>query len=718
MKRTFPKRTRILLLFIGGIGLPSLLLGYLAFRGVKNDQALIEKDRIEEHRRIANRIVQTTDQSLASVERAFRDVLAGKDGENVPDLVPALQAFKKKYPLVEEIFNFHGPSKTDFPCAPLLYRTQTEPAVAGGLVSGPAQSRSLEQGERLEFQNNDPGQALRLYQQALRGASGSQARGEALIRIARVQRKSGRPGEALQTYRMISQSYGQTRTGTGLPLGLVARLEIGPLARDLNSPSEALEAMLDLYRELLNGRWLLDKGEFEFAIQRTKEAIRGMLSPESPPEKAAAWLDAFRAFKDRERLERARTERRLLFQGEVPRALRLKGFVSQEGLSQESIRFNLEAGQERYLVSLIPQTEGKPGDGEIWGLILEARELLDSILPDELKPVLSEGRTGWALKDPDGGILAESSPPSTGMLTIETSFKEGFPDWTLQLYQPNVRLPKALLTSRRGVFFAMFLLIAGILAFGFVLTLRSITREIELSRMKSDFVSTVSHEFKSPLTSIRQIAEMLETGRVPSENRRRRYYQLLLEQSERLSLLTDNVLSFARMEEGKREFEFDEVDAAGLLEEVVSPIRDRVRHDGFKIELAVAEGLPPIRADRAALSQVISNLIDNAIKYSGASRKVEIGAFGTESQAVLTVKDYGLGIPKAELPRVFDRFFRGGDELTRTVKGSGLGLTLVKQIVEAHGGTVGVESEHGKGSRFTLRLPYFQDKGSKSCPES
>jgi len=176
-------------------------------------------------------------------------------------------------------------------------------------------------------------------------------------------------------------------------------------------------------------------------------------------------------------------------------------------------------------------------------------------------------------------------------------------------------------------------------------------------------------------------------------------------------LLTENVLSFAKMEEGKREFLFEQTDVKALLSNIVSTIQDRVQHDGFAIETQIDASLVPVKADASALTQAINNLIDNAVKYSGASKRVVIRALNDEKSVVIEVEDFGLGIKKEEVNKVFDRFYRGGDELTRTVKGSGLGLTLVKQIVEAHKGTIQVESETGKGTIFMLRLPLYPDKG-------
>jgi len=154
------------------------------------------------------------------------------------------------------------------------------------------------------------------------------------------------------------------------------------------------------------------------------------------------------------------------------------------------------------------------------------------------------------------------------------------------------------------------------------------------------------------------------------------------------------------MEEGKREFVFENLDIGTLLKDIVSTIQERVRHDGFVIKTEIEKSLPPVLADASALTQAVNNLIDNAVKYSGDSKKVMVKAYRDQECVVIQVKDFGHGIKKEEVNKIFDRFYRGGDELTGTVKGSGLGLTLVKQIVETHRGGVQVESEPGKGACF------------------
>jgi signal transduction histidine kinase len=360
-------------------------------------------------------------------------------------------------------------------------------------------------------------------------------------------------------------------------------------------------------------------------------------------------------------------------------------------------------------VSLFPPDLAAGGDSQDrWGLLLRTDYLKDPLLLNILQHHEASEKSSWLVRGrEDQTVLASENLPA-GSLIVKTNFSGNVPDWILEFYHPEPRLFEAFLTSRRGIYFYMFLLIAGILIFGLILTVRTVSHELELARMKSDFVSTISHEFKSPLTSIRQLAEMLHSGRVPSEERRQKYYDVLLEQSERLSLLIENVLNFAKIEEGRRKFVFVTTDITSLLEDLVSSAQERVRHVGFDVQLEAADALPLVMADSEALSQALNNVIDNAIKYSGTEKKVEVRAYREDHYLVITVQDFGIGIEKGERGKIFDRFYRGGDELTRTVKGSGLGLTLVKQIVEAHHGSVQVESEPGQGSTFSIKLPLVE----------
>jgi signal transduction histidine kinase len=255
------------------------------------------------------------------------------------------------------------------------------------------------------------------------------------------------------------------------------------------------------------------------------------------------------------------------------------------------------------------------------------------------------------------------------------------------------------------MFTGAFAVLLAVIVVGIVLTWRLMRRETEMAQLKSDFVANVSHDLKTPLSVIRMFGETLELGRIPDEARRREYYRVITRESERLSRLIDNVLDFSRIEGGRRRYERLPTAVEPLLRDTLEAFAYPLEQQGFKVEVAVAPDLPEVPLDADAIGQALANLIDNAIKYAGEERVVLVDARREGDRLALSVSDRGLGIPPAEHGRIFEKFYRVGQSETQGRRGSGVGLALVRHIVEAHGGTVTVESAPGQGSRFTLWLP-------------
>ncbi|MCK4431824.1 MAG: hypothetical protein KAW19_11060 [Candidatus Aminicenantes bacterium] len=707
MELSVKRRKKIFLLFFLGIGLPSLILGYLAFRGIQNDRALLEKRRLDEHHRIAELITRSIDENIFEVEQAYLNSIINQQGISQGAFLNSLESLKYQHPLVEEVFLFQNLEKIRFPISKLLFLPDGSTQRLLPSPRTPSLNRKIQTGQQLEFQQKKYREALSIYQQAVKQVADPQVKGELWNTIARVQKKAKLYQNAIKSYETIAQDFSQMRIADGIPLGLSARLELGSLFLTIDDSLSSIKIFIELYRSLINREWTLEKAQYEFFAQNIKNSIENILSHESLPDQVLSYKNTFQELLSEESNQKEITEKLLMFQESAPKDLQAKIPLNLDDFSDSRKRFVLGIGRNSYLVSFLSQhIENRNRTNEVWGLLLDTDYLKDNLLRQALQRHVSSEETEWIVRGRDSQAILASGSTTSGSVTVRTNFTGNFPDWSLEFYQQDPRLFETFLTSRRGVYFYMFLLIAGILIFGLILTVRIVTHELELAKMKSDFVSTISHEFKSPLTSIRQLAEMLQTGRVPSEERRQKYYDTLLEQSERLSLLTDNVLNFAKMEEGRKEFEFEKADIGALLKEVVSAVQDRVSHEDFEIKLKIENSLPSIMADSAAISQSITNLIDNAIKFSGKAKKIVVKSFTEDLYLVISVQDFGIGIKKEELGKVFDRFYRGGDELTRTVKGSGLGLTLVKQIVEAHHGKVHVESEPGQGSTFSMKLPF------------
>ena len=257
---------------------------------------------------------------------------------------------------------------------------------------------------------------------------------------------------------------------------------------------------------------------------------------------------------------------------------------------------------------------------------------------------------------------------------------------------------------RSSLYFAMLPLMLALLASGGYLIARTVRREVEVARLKSDFVSTVSHEFRSPLTGIRQLAELLARGRVPNEGKRHQYYDLILRESERLGRLVESVLDFARMEDGRKQYRFEPLETVAWLNGVALEFESEASRSGYVLEASIPDELPRVSGDREALSTAVRNLLDNAVKYSPESKTVWLDAQAVDERVRIRVRDRGVGIAARQQPQVFEKFYRVDGELSKTVKGVGLGLSLVRHIVEAHHGTVSVESREGEGSTFSIEL--------------
>jgi signal transduction histidine kinase len=255
---------------------------------------------------------------------------------------------------------------------------------------------------------------------------------------------------------------------------------------------------------------------------------------------------------------------------------------------------------------------------------------------------------------------------------------------------------------------ALSLLMAG----GIWLTYRNVSREMNLARLKSDFVANVSHELRTPLALIRLYAETLELGRLTAKEKYQEYFRIIREESERLTALINNILDFSRIEAGRKEYEFKETNLAELVRSTLDSYRFQIQQNGFAFEENICSDIPPVKVDREAIARSLLNLVNNALKYSKDRKFIGVSLYRSNSSINLEVRDSGIGIAANEQEKIFEKFYRCGDPLVHNVKGSGLGLSLVRHIARAHGGDVLVESAPEKGSKFTIALPFTPTSGT------
>ncbi len=256
----------------------------------------------------------------------------------------------------------------------------------------------------------------------------------------------------------------------------------------------------------------------------------------------------------------------------------------------------------------------------------------------------------------------------------------------------------------------IFLLLVNLILFiGIAILLRSIFSEIKLARLKTDFVANVSHDLRTPLALIRMHAETLEMGRVTTEERKMHYYKLIASESARLTQIVTNILDFSRIESHRKEYNLQMADLSPLVETTLTRYQYHLTQTGFELVTQIDSSVSPIKIDEAAITQVLLNLLDNAVKFSSVTKKIIVVLKEDEKGIYLSVQDFGIGIPENELKKIFDKFYRVENDFVRHTRGSGLGLSLVKYIMEVHGGSVSVKSKPGAGSTFTLIFPKVQD---------
>lgn len=253
--------------------------------------------------------------------------------------------------------------------------------------------------------------------------------------------------------------------------------------------------------------------------------------------------------------------------------------------------------------------------------------------------------------------------------------------------------------------FALMLLVAGVLGTGVFLIAGAAAREVRLAELKSNFVASVSHDLKTPLALIQLFAETLELGRVRSTDRAQEYYRIINGEAKKLTRLIENLLDFSRMEAGLRPYTLEPADIGALVQHVLGVMERQFAQGQFAVNATVAPGLPTIMADGVAVERAVENLLANAMKYSGEARRIDVTVSPAHGEVVVRVRDYGIGIARREQRKIFRKFYRVHHELGGGPQGTGLGLAIVDHTMRGHGGYVGVESEPGRGSTFTLHFP-------------
>ena len=641
LNRFFSSRNPALLVFTLAVVLPGIALALVGLRTVW-------QERLSSENQVRERLGLAADRAgsdLAQDMQWWQESLNAISPSPAPDweAFPQQMRYALAMPGAAVLLIVQQDGIRAIPPGQLLY------SLAGGTDAGNPPPEVLA-ADNWEIQRGEYAKALEICRRALSENRDPRLRPWLLQRLARIQRKAGLRDEAMRSYHDLARMTGAMLGA--LPADLIAGYENCSLISE-GGPSEALvPAALDFHRSLVSGKWQLEKVRYQFYSSS-----------------ARSWLES------RSRLD----DYQLLRLEEQKLALSQAAETLLALLKPEELPPDLLASDTGHLLAFWRRGAAP---SSVFGLLLSAGYVRSFLWPRIFRN--SSGQEiEFALVAPNGKrihpILDSSAtgPSMRDSLAVSRSFQAHGHTWQIEAWPLKPDALRADLKRRQRLYLGMLILMMASLVFGILTSARTLKKQLEVARLKSDFVSAVTHEFRSPLTGIRQLAEMLVAGRVPSEERRAQYYGMILHETNRLSGLVENVLGFARITEKTNQYRFEKVDTCAWLREMTESFRQSPAAQGVEIEVIIPENLPPLRIDREALAMAVGNLLDNAINYSPDRKGVRLEAEAAGGFVTISVQDEGAGISPEDQSHIFERFYRGKDERTRRIYGTGLGLSLV-----------------------------------------
>jgi signal transduction histidine kinase len=562
-------------------------------------------------------------------------------------------------------------------------------------------TQSFRRAEVLEFSQKDYTLAAELYRKCTSYTSSEQAVAVAFEGLGRCLLSSERYNEAEKVYNELSTSYGQLQNKAGHPYGIIAGFQLYEIARKRNKEESSPGILFSLYKQIREGAWLISQSVYDFYTSEIVSILNTRFVNNNFPEIQKSYTEVKKQpspygqtllFKD------------FLVSNVIPE-IKEKISVSRSGNEATRERFPGNAEDDLFLVSytILPGLKSARTfyGGYKWDLDLLRKRKIPKILEDLSK---DSGLDFKIINENDQNISSGTDTLTSGE-SMALAFRIFPLPWKLLASHTEIKALEK--SARREIFFYGFLLtvIVALMLFGAVMIARDISRESETNRLKTEFVNNISHELKTPLTLIRLYGETLQRKENLTNAEKKECYEIITKESERLSHLINNVLDFSRIDMGRKEFNLKMGYLQDVIRDTLESYRYHLEKKGFAIHKDIAEDLPEMSFDGEAIASVLVNLLSNAMKFSPTEKEVEVKLFRDNGNAVLQVADKGTGISQKEIPKIFERFYQSENRVASEARGSGLGLTLVKHIIEAHRGTIEVESEIGKGSVFTVRIP-------------
>jgi len=693
LKHITPK-IKLLFLSLFLILIPGAIISYLSLKSI---QEKADNQSIKFHG-TANLVRDKLESKLYQLETNFRNSLIDSilALERATEIQTLLQILDLEYPAFTNLLlvGNNGELITDLLCHGQNNRSNSE-------LSPAAQKEIFSLAENMEFIEKNYTGAIDLYRKAYNNALSPQDKVTIHARIGRNYYKLGRFKQGIIEYEHI-QTYANENTSIGnVPASIVALHQVAKGYQESGALNDRNQILFDLYRQLLHHPWDLSGGDYLYYLNDVIPEIREMAISPSIDSTEAGLMNELGSLEGRILDQSAYIH---LIEGEILGGLmsELKHLKSSEIYHTSYQEGPGPAIELTYFI--IPPSVQK---AQFLALAFQFDKdyLLSEVFPRELAAVeLGKDVTVGILNEKDSLVYLQNDLQLSSYLVAE-NFAQKLIPWKVALFDSTGKTMEQLSGRERHLYLGLFIGILAVMLMGIVILARAVIHESEISRMKSEFVSNVTHELKTPLTLIRMFGETLDSGIVTEEGKRREFYSIIRKESERLTHLINNVLDYSRIDSGNKVYEFDETDLVADIRHSLEAYKFHIRDLGFEIESKMPEEPILISIDKDAISQAFLNLLSNAVKYSEERKPIRVEIVRETNSVLISVTDQGIGIAREELKKIFNKFYRVPNNMAKRPRGSGLGLTLTSHIVEAHRGNIEVDSKPGRGSRFSIRLP-------------
>ena len=680
---------KIIFIFLLAIFLPLLIVGYLSLSTFSKRREAVKK-------LLESNLWISGEAALKSIEGALFEY--EKKALNSEYFIRLIQSKKADQAFFGQLFLLDADYKIIFP--------ETGSENASGIqwekeIPNSQFAQFFQRAEFFEFSQKNYIRAAELYKECTLSAPAKQYNAIAFEGSGRCLLSLKKYDEAEKIYNELSKNYGQFQNKAGHPYGIIAAFQLYEIAKEKKMEENSLRILLDLYEEIREGTWPINIPVYDFYIAEIESILNSKFNEGKFPEIQKSYIDIQ---KQQSPYSQALIFTDFLERNTIPEIKKKLSLSRAAGeVVPGRLLFTLE--KDFFLVSYAILPDFQSGQTFYGGFCWDLNLLKNQIIPKVLEDITKDSGLDFKILDEKGQNITTGNEELSSNESLTLTFRMFPLPWKLIVSQPEIKAIEK--TARREIFFygVLLIVVVALMLLGAVLIARDISRESETTRLKTEFVHNISHELKTPLTLIRLYGETLQRKENLTNEEKKDCYEIITKESERLSHLINNVLDFSRIETGRKEFDLKKGNLSEVIRDTLESYRYHLVKKGFVIHKDIATDLPEMNFDGEAIASVLINLLSNAMKFSPKEKEVTVKLFTDDGNAVLQVADKGIGISPKEVPKIFQRFYQSENKVVSETRGSGLGLTLVKHITEAHNGRIQVESEPGKGSTFSVILP-------------